>query len=176
MLFMTIRPAERRDVPALLEIYNYEVEHGVATLDLHPRTLPEWEEWFSEHQTPSHFILVAEADGKPAGYASLSEYRQKEAYSSTAELSAYISPDHRRQGIASALMEAVLSRARESTDLHSVVSVITAGNEASEKLHAKFGFRFCGTMHEVGFKHGKYQDIDNFELFLDKEKDQCSAR
>lgn len=176
MLFMTIRPAERRDVPALLEIYNYEVEHGVATLDLHPRTLPEWEEWFSEHQTPSHFILVDEADGKPAGYASLSEYRQKEAYSSTAELSVYISPDHRRQGIASALMEAVLSRARESTDLHSVVSVITAGNEASEKLHAKFGFRFCGTMHEVGFKHGKYQDIDNFELFLDKEKDQCSAR
>lgn len=176
MLFMTIRPAERRDVPALLEIYNYEVEHGVATLDLHPRTLPEWEEWFSEHQTPSHFILVAEADGKPAGFASLSEYRQKEAYSSTAELSVYISPDHRRQGIASALMEAVLSRARESADLHSVVSVITAGNEASEKLHAKFGFRFCGTMQEVGFKHGKYQDIDNFELFLDKEKDQCSAR
>ena len=176
MLFMRIRPAERRDVPALLEIYNYEVEHGVATLDLHPRTLPEWEEWFSEHQTPSYFILVAEADGKPAGYASLSEYRQKEAYSSTAELSVYISPDHRRQGIASALMGTVLSRARESTDLHSVVSVITAGNEASEKLHAKFGFRFCGTMHEVGFKHGKYQDIDNFELFLDKEKDQCSAR
>lgn len=166
---MTIRPAEKRDVPALLEIYNYEVEHGVATLDLHPRTLHEWEEWFSEHQTASHFILTAEADGKPAGYASLSEYRQKEAFSSTAELSVYISPDYRRRGIASALTGAVLERARKLPELHSVVSVITAGNEASEKFHAKFGFRFCGTMHEVGFKHGKYQDIDNFELFLDKE-------
>lgn len=167
---MTIRPAEKRDIPALLEIYNYEVEHGAATLDLHPRTLPEWEEWFSEHQTAAHFILTAESDGKPVGYASLSEYRQKEAYSSTAELSVYISPDHRRRGAATALMSAVLERARECPELHSVVSVITSGNKASEKLHAKFGFRFCGTLHEVGFKLGKFQDIDNFELILDKEK------
>lgn len=163
---MTIRPARESDLPALLDIYNYEVEHGAATLDLTPRTLGEWQEWFAAHQTDEHFILVGEEDGVPVGYASLSEYRQKEAYSSTAELSVYISKKYRRRGAASALMGAVLGRARECGGLHSVVSVITAGNEASEKLHAKFGFRFCGTLHEVGFKQGKYQDIDNFELIL----------
>lgn len=34
---MLIRKTEKRDLPALLAIYNHEVEHGVATLDLHPR-------------------------------------------------------------------------------------------------------------------------------------------
>ena len=167
---MTIRPAREQDLPTLLEIYNYEVEHGVATLDLNPRTLAEWKDWFNKHQTDTHFILVGEENGALTGYASLSEYRQKEAYSSTAELSVYISPDHRRQGAASALMAAVLDRARECGKLHSVVSVITAGNEASEKLHRKFGFTFCGTLHQVGFKNGKFRDIDNFELMLGRQE------
>lgn len=167
---MTVRTALESDIPALLEIYNSEVEQGAATLDLTPRTLDEWREWFFAHQTDTHFILVAEENGSVAGYASLSEYRQKEAYSSTAELSVYIDRDFRRRGAASALMEAVLAKARGCGKLHSVVSVITAGNEASERLHAKFGFTFCGTLHEVGFKHGKYRDIDNFELILDNQE------
>ncbi|MBP1579968.1 MAG: N-acetyltransferase [Oscillospiraceae bacterium] len=167
---MTIRPAREEDLPALLEIYNYEVEHGAATLDLNPRTPEEWKSWYSNHQSDTHFILVSEKNDVLTGYASLSEYRQKEAYSSTAELSVYISPDHRRQGAASALMGAVLDRARECGKLHSVVSVITAGNEASEKLHRKFGFTFCGTLHQVGFKNGKFRDIDNFELMLERQE------
>lgn len=167
---MTIRPALESDIPALLEIYNSEVELGVATLDLNPRTLDEWREWFFAHGTDTHFILVAEENGSPVGYASLSEYRKKEAFSSTAELSVYIDRDFRHRGAASALMKAVLAKARECGKLHSVVSVITAGNKASERLHAKFGFTFCGTLHEVGFKHGKFRDIDNFELILDKQE------
>ena len=47
-----------------------------------------------------------------------------------------------------------------------IVSVITSGNEASKKLHKKFGFNFFGTIHEVGYKKGKFQDIDNYELIL----------
>ena len=93
------------------------------------------------------------------------EYRQKEAYCTTAELSVYVSPDFRRTGVASALISRVLEIAR-GTELHSIVSVITAGNDASKRLHAKFGFTPCGTLHQVGFKHGKYQDIDNYELII----------
>ncbi len=166
---MTIRPARIEDIPALLEIYNYEVINGTATLDINPRTLPEWENWFREHQTEEHFVLTAEINGVPAGYASLSEYRSKEAYRSTAELSVYVGQEFRRQGVASALIAEVLRIARERNTLHSVVSVITAGNNASKRLHGKFGFMACGTLRQVGFKHGKYQDIDNFELILDKE-------
>lgn len=167
---MTVRTAMESDIPALLEIYNSEVEFGAATLDLTPRTLDERREWFFAHGTDTHFILVAEENGSPVGYASLSEYRKKEAFSSTAELSVYIDRDFRRRGAASALMEAVLAKARDCGKLHSVVSVITAGNEASERLHAKFGFTFCGTLHEVGFKHGKFRDIDNYELILDNRE------
>ena len=162
---MLIRRAERNDVPAMLDIYNYEVINGVATLDIKPREVCEWYEWYDVHaKNPHHIILAAETDGVVAGYASLSEYRQKEAYKSTAELSVYVGADFRRMGIAASLLDRIIKFAKEEDTLHTIVSVITAGNEASEKLHEKFGFDFCGTIKEVGVKFGKYRDIDNYSL------------
>ena len=60
--------------------------------------------------------------------------------------------------------EEILRMAREDASIHMVVSVITAGNEASSRLHEKFGFTFCGTIPEVGMKFGRYLDIDNYWL------------
>ena len=163
---MEIRIARREDLQQLLDIYNYEVVHGVATLDLQPKSLEEWERWFDAHNIKNHPLLVAVKAGRVAGYASLSSYRQKEAYRSTVELSIYISPDFRRQGVATALMEAILQAARQDPLTHTVVSVITDGNEASRKLHEKFGFTYCGAIREVGMKFGAYLDILNFSLIV----------
>lgn len=161
---MTIRKAERADVPALREIYNDEVLGGVATLDLHPRTMEDRMAWFEAHNVDNHPLLVAEEDGKVMGYASLSPYREKEAYRSTVELSIYVDRASRRRGVATRLMQAILDEARADEQTHLVVSVITAGNEASVSLHRRFGFAFCGAIHEVGVKFDRLLDIENYEL------------
>lgn len=161
---LTIRPAALRDLEALTAIYNYEVEHGVATLDLTPRTLAERRVWLDAHNVDNHPLLVAEADGVIVGYASLSSYRPKEAYRTTVELSVYIAPDRRGQGVAAALMTELLALARQDPDTRAVVSVITSGNEASRHLHEKFGFTFCGTVPDVAFKFGRSLGIDHYRL------------
>ena len=161
---MNIRTAERRDLSAMLDIYNYEVKNGTATFDVEPRAGAAGEAWFAAHNTGNHPLLVAEEDGKVLGYASLSPYRDFDAYLQTVELSVYVAPESRGRGIASALMEAVLRLAREDADTHTVVSVIAGGNAASVRLHEKFGFTYSGTLHEVGLKFGRYLDIVNYEL------------
>ncbi len=161
---MNIRIAKQEDLSNLLDIYNYEVVNGTATLDLHPRTIDEWQAWFDEHNKDNHPLIVADVDGIAVGYASLSAYRAKEAYKSTVELSIYVSPEHRHCGVASQLMEAILDIAKKDERTHTVVSVITSGNEASAHLHNKFGFTFCGRIPEVGEKFGRYLDIDNYSL------------
>ena len=138
--------------------------NGVSTLDLNPRTLEDWQTWFDHHNVENHPLYVAEEEGRVAGYSSLSSYREKEAYKSTVELSIYISPDFRKRGFATALMAFILEEAKADERTHAVVSVITSGNEASCKLHEKFGFAFCGTVPEVGMKFGKYQDIVTYWL------------
>lgn len=178
---MVIRKAEQRDLQELLDIYNYEVENGVATWDIHPKTLAEREQWLAAHNVDNHPLIVADigraadsghieesgcaADtGRIAGYASLSPYREKEAYRSTVELSLYVAQQDRGRGVGTALMEAILKLAREDARTHMVVSVITAGNEASCRLHRKFGFTYCGTMRELGMKFGRYLDVEYYQL------------
>lgn len=161
---MLIRKAELKDLKDLLEIYNYEVVYGISTLDIHPKTLEEWKQWFDAHNIDNHPLIVAEIDGHAVGYASLSPYREKEAYCSTVELSVYVDVSYRKMGIADALMKAILDMAREDESIHMVVSVITGGNEASIRLHDKYGFTYCGSIHEVGVKFSEYRDIENYEL------------
>lgn len=161
---MLIRKPTRQDIPALLEIYNYEVEHGVATLDISKKTLSDWEKWFDNHNVLNHPLIVCENEGEIAGYATLSSYRVKEAYKGTVELSVYVSPCHRKMGVGTKLMEEILRLAVEDASTHTVVSVITSGNAASRRLHEKFGFEFCGRIKDVAIKFGKFLDIENYSL------------
>lgn len=159
-----IRMAVREDIPALLAIYNEEVLHGVATLDLTAKTLSERQAWFDAHNRDNHPLIVCEADGEIAGYASLSDYREKEAYRSTVEASVYVAKPFRRRGIGARLMERILAMAREDERTHLVVSVITSGNAASKRLHERFGFTLGGHIPEAGMKFGAYQGIDHYYL------------
>ncbi len=163
---MIIRKAERTDIAELLEIYNYEVLNGVSTLDINPRTTEQWTDWFENHNIKNHPLIVSEENGVITGYASLSSYRAKEAYASTVELSIYIHPEHRGKGVGTALMSEIITMAKEDPTVHTVVSVITSGNAASERLHDKFGFIFSGEIKEVGVKFGKYLDISNYYLIV----------
>lgn len=163
---MTIRTAQRKDIEDLLYIYNHEVIHGVSTLDINPKTLQQWTQWYEKHNIKNHPLIVAEDCGKLLGYASLSSYREKEAYYSTVELSIYVHPEHRCKGVGSALMARIIAMAEEDSTVHTVVSVITSGNAASEKLHNKFGFTYSGTIKQVGMKFGNYLDISNYYLIV----------
>ena len=161
---MLIRKAEQGDLQELLDIYNYEAVNSVANLDLNPRTLEEWQTWFDHHNVENHPLYVAEEDGRVAGYSCLSSYRDKEAFRSTVELSIYVEKDFRNRGYATELMAFIIDLAKADERTHSVISVVTAGNEASCKLHEKFGFTYCGTIPEVGMKFGVYRDIVNYWL------------
>lgn len=163
---MTIRKAERKDIEALLEIYNHEVLYGVSTLDITPKNYDQWTLWYENHNIKNHPLIIVEDNGTVTGYATLSSYREKEAYASTVELSIYVHHGHRGKGVGSMLMDEIIRMAKEDETVHTVVSVITSGNAASEHLHEKFGFTFSGTIKEVGMKFGKYLDISNYYLVV----------
>lgn len=163
---MTIRPAVREDVREMMEIFNYEVRNSTASFAITEQSYEERLDWFQSHGGEYYPLLTAEQNGRVAGYACLSPYRPYEAYRGTAELSVYVSPDFRRQGIGEALMRELLGKARRFGKLHSIISVITASNESSIRLHEKLGFSYCGTMHQVGEKFGQLLDIVNYELLI----------
>src|SRR5487761_779435 len=100
---MEIRPVAPSDSEAIRTIYNIEVLSTTVTFDMIERTESEQRDWILEHQGV-YPALVAVIDDKVVGFASLSPYRPRPAYSTTAEDSVYVASDLRGQGVGAALL------------------------------------------------------------------------
>ena len=109
---MKIRLCTEADIDAVNAIYNYEIENGVATFDTVIRSKDKAITWFKSHNTSNHPIFVAVDDNdKVLAYCSLSQYRDKDAFDTTVEISIYVDLLARRQGIARTLCNHIIAYA-----------------------------------------------------------------
>lgn len=97
-------------------------------------------------ENPRAFYLVAEADGKPAGYIGLWIILDEGHINNVA-----VAPELRRQHIASQMMETLLQQA-DAAGINSFTLEVRQGNLAARKLYANFGFQ------EAGIRKGYYED------------------
>ena len=151
-----LRSARMEDLDAITEIYNEAIIKTVATFDTELKTNEEQKKWFDDHGSKNP-ILVAEQNGVIVGWASLSKWSDRCAYSDTAEISLYVREAHQGKGIGRHMIEAIIKEG-EKTGLHTIIARITEGNESSLHLHRSVGFAHIGTMKEVGTKFGKRLD------------------
>jgi len=152
-----IRSARRDDLDSITEIYNEAILKTVATFDTEQKTYEDQKKWFDDHEAKNP-ILVAELNGVIVGWASLSKWSDRCAYSDTAEISLYIQEEHQGKGIGKYLIEAIVKEG-EKTGLHTIIARITEGNESSLHLHRSVGFTHIGIMKEVGKKFDKRLDV-----------------
>ncbi|HEY3684835.1 MAG TPA: GNAT family N-acetyltransferase [Streptosporangiaceae bacterium] len=154
-----IRPAAPDDLTRLTEIYNHYVTETPITFDIAPFTVEQRRAWFDAHTSSGpHRLLVADADGRPAGYATSSAFRPKAAYATSVEFSVYCAPEATGRGIGTALYDALVA-ALSAEDVHRAYAGVTLPNEASLRLHHRCGFRDIGTYEQVGRKFGRYWDV-----------------
>ena len=152
-----IRLATIEDLKNITDIYNDAILKTNATFDTETKTLTEQKKWFKEHGSKNP-IIVAEEDNEIVGWAALSKYDTKCAYSDTAELSLYVKPEYQKKGIGKQLMKRIIEDG-EKAGLHAILARITDGNKVSIHLHELFGFKHVGVLKEVGFKFGKRLDV-----------------
>ena len=156
-IWSTIRSARIKDLDTITEIYNEAIIKTIATFDTEPKTYEEQKKWFDDHESKNP-ILVAELNGVIVGWASLSKWSDRCAYSDTAEISLYVQEKYQGKGIGRHLIEAIIKEGKK-TGLHTIIARITAGNESSLHLHRSVGFTYIGIMKEVGKKFGKRLDV-----------------
>jgi phosphinothricin acetyltransferase len=97
---LLVRPAVVEDVPAMMAIYNHYVETSHATFDITPVSLENRLAWFEHFGTSGPFrLLVAEQDGEVVGYAGSGRFREKPAYVTSVEMTVYVHPESRGQGV-----------------------------------------------------------------------------
>ncbi|WSQ09847.1 GNAT family N-acetyltransferase [Streptomyces sp. NBC_01231] len=167
-----VRPGVEGDLDALTDLYNHYVRETPITFDTAIFTPEERRPWLLSHpEDGPHRLMVATEAGSPGtsqeilGYATSSAFRPKPAYATSVEVTVYLAPRARGRGVGTLLYKA-LFEALADEDVHRAYAGIAQPNEASTRLHERFGFRHVGTYREVGRKFGRYWDVAWFEKEL----------
>src|SRR4051812_45724501 len=167
-----VRPGAESDLGALTDIYNHYVRETPITFDTAVFTPEERRPWLLSHPEDGPYRLMVATATAPRGisqeilgYATSSPYRPKPAYGTSVETTVYVAPDAGGRGVGTLLYEALFA-ALSREDLHRAYAGIAQPNEASARLHARFGFRHVGTYAEVGRKFGRYWDVAWYEKEL----------
>ena len=161
---ISIRLATIADAEAILEIYNHEVVHTVATFDLVARSLGEQRQWLTA-RSGAFAAIVAISDNAVVGFGSLSPYKERPAYRTSVEDSVYVHTGHQGRGIGKLLVTELLNVARVS-GFHAVFARITASSTASRGLHSSCGFHLVGVEQEVGRKFNRWLDVALMQIVL----------
>ncbi len=109
--------------------------------------------------------LVAEIDGRFAGYAYASPFRPRPAYRYGVEGSIYVEADARGCGVGRALLVALVDRAWDMGLRHVIGAISDSDTSAASiALHRSLGFREAGVYRQVGWKFERWLDVTLMQL------------
>lgn len=152
-----VRPARLADVQAITDIYNQAIRSTAATFDVEEKTVEDRHIWLEEHGK-MYPVVVACDRNMVVGWGAISKYAERQAWEFTVEDSVYIHPDYHGRGAGGLILASLVDRAGE-LGYHAIITQIVGSNEASVRLHEKFGFEEVGVLREVGWKFGVWLDI-----------------
>ena len=162
---MIIRDAVAGDLPSIQTIINHYRLHTSYLWERRALGMDEMAAWLEDHRRLPYAALVAEEGGEVMGYASLSRFRPYAGYDPTAENSIYLAPGCQGKGCGTALMRALLERAR-GNGLRVLTAWIDSRNTGSVQFHERFSFELVGTLRNAGTLDGEPVSVIIMQLEL----------
>jgi L-amino acid N-acyltransferase YncA len=155
---IVIRDATESDMTDVTRIYEPYVLSGLATFEELPPSVDEMLERRATVLAAGLPYLVAEVDGRVAGYSYATSYRPRPAYRHTIEDSVYVSETMRGHRIGAALLHGLIARSEGGPWRQMLAVIGNSENAGSIALHRRMGFQPVGTLRSVGFKLGQWVD------------------
>ena len=166
---MLIRSVIPSDSDAITDIYNHYILTSHATFEFETIDISEMSRRIENLVKDGYPFLVVEESQKILGYAYAHRFRPRPAYRHSAEVSVYVRPDCEGQKIGTRLYERLIPDCF-AVRAHTLIAVISLPNEASVRLHEKFGFRKIGQFSEVGRKFDRWIDVGYWQLLNENDR------
>ncbi|UMM63588.1 GNAT family N-acetyltransferase [Aristophania vespae] len=155
-----------RHAKAIVDILNEAIINSTALYDYKPRSLESMVWWFiSKEKNNFPVIGIEDSQGELVAFGTYGNFRAWPAYKYSVEHSVYVKKEARKRGLGRAILQKLVQTAQEN-DIHSLIGGIDASNECSIKLHESLGFKHAGTLHQVGYKFGRWLDLAFYEFIL----------
>src|SRR5262245_61438828 len=136
-----IRASRSEDIAGVTAIYAVHVCQGLGSFELTPPDTTEIARRREAVLAAGLPYLVAELDGRLAGYAYASPFRPRPAYGATIENSVYVAEWAQRHGVARALLSTLIQACAAAGKRQMIAVIGDSGNTASIALHQAMGFQ-----------------------------------
>jgi len=163
---MNVIPCDESHSDQILSIFNEAILNSTALYDYQPRPLESMATWFAAKRQGNYPVIGAVSEmGELMGFATYGVFRGWPAYKYSVEHSVYVAAQHRGKGIGKRLLQGIIEEA-VTQNYHVLVGCIDSQNAVSIALHRALGFHYAGTIRQVGFKFGKWLDLDLYQMIL----------
>ncbi len=159
---MDLRQARIGDATQIAEIYNFYVAKTHHTFETEAVSFEEMQNRIGEI-IENYPFLVCEENDEIAAYAYADQYKSRCAYKNSVEVSVYVKNDIRQKGNGKLLYQKLFEELSQ-TEVHAIIAGIALPNDASVRLHERFGFEKVAHFRQIGFKFGKWIDVGYWEL------------
>jgi L-amino acid N-acyltransferase YncA len=154
-----VRPSTPADLPAIVAIYGWHVEHGTGTFELEVPDLAEMQQRRDNVLANGWPWLVAQVGDEVLGYAYANTFRPRRAYRFCVEDSIYLAPQAAGKGLGRILLAELIAQC-EARGARQMLAVIgDSANAASIGVHRALGFEDVGVMKAAGWKMDAWRDV-----------------
>ena len=160
------REIMEKDLELVRDIFNYYIIHTTKNY----RTVPLSIAGLKKIIHPGHpryksFLITESSD--PCGFVYLSQFRKREAYDRTAEITVYLRPEFAGKGIGKYTLEYMEDIARDA-GIKVLMGIISGENMQSIALFKKMGYWQCAHYRQVAEKFGRIMDVVVYQKIIDE--------
>ena len=100
-----------------------------------------------------------------ADFAIFRQYKKRQAYDRTAEISVYLKHGRTGKGIGNTALSH-LEKVAQENGISVLIGIISGDNENSIKLFERYGYEKCGHFRQIGEKFNKILDIVSYQKII----------
>ncbi len=161
---ITFKEAQTTDLSFITKVYNHYIKNSTATFHTQ-----EVDELYMRNNLPFEHDLyktyLIKFNGIECGYAYIGNYKARQAYDRSAEVTIYLMPEFFKKGIGGKTLEFLENEAK-TMGLKNLLGIITKENAGSVKLFEKAAYDKVAHFKNIGEKFGRVLDVVAYQKEL----------
>jgi phosphinothricin acetyltransferase len=154
-----------KDLGFVRDLFNHYILHTLKNYRIREMSDSDVREAVSPGHPVYRSQIILE-DGESCGFIYLSQFRKREAYQRTAEITLYLKPAHTGRGIGRKAMEHMEALAAEK-GIRVLVGIIGGDNRESIDFFSRMGFSRSAHFRGVAEKSGRVLDMVAYQKNLE---------
>lgn len=156
--------AKVEDAREILALYDYYIQNTAITFEIETPSLSEFENRIRNIQKRYPYLIAREGN-RIAGYAYGNVFKARAAYDWACEVTIYVDPYQKKQGIGKKLYSALESILQKQGILNLYACIAAPVKEDayltfnSVEFHSHCGYEPVGTFHQCGYKFDTWYDM-----------------